>query len=97
MFLVFLRFSSNRDRAGELMDGHAKWIAEGFDDGVFLLTGTVPGVGGSVLAYQTTLDELRARVEQDPFVAEGVVEPEIIEIEPDRVESRLDAILAGAA
>lgn len=97
MFMVLLRFSSNRDRAAELLDGHVQWIQRGFGDGVFLLSGTMPGVGGAVLAHGIDGDALRSRVADDPFVRDDIVQAEIIEIEPGIVDPRLHEILADAA
>jgi hypothetical protein len=39
MFIVLLKFSSDKDRAGQFMDGHKAWIKRGFDDGVFSAEG----------------------------------------------------------
>jgi uncharacterized protein YciI len=45
MFLVLLKFSTNRGQAKSFMDGHVEWIQRGFEEGVFLLTGRVePGL-----------------------------------------------------
>ena len=94
MFIVLLRFSANKSRAGEFMPGHKAWIQSGFDDGVFLLVGSVkPSAGGAILAHRTTLPELQKRVSEDPFVAEQVVTAEVLEIEPSRVDDGLDAVL----
>ena len=50
MFLVLLKFSSNKGQAGQFMDGHKEWIARGFDDGVFLLVGSLqPNSGGGIV------------------------------------------------
>ena len=38
MFIVILRFSDNKEKAGDFMEGHKKWLQSGFDDKVFLLT-----------------------------------------------------------
>lgn len=99
MFVVVLRFADDGRAAGELMDGHNAWLARGFDDGVFLLAGGIrPGAGGVVLARDVPAEELRLRVESDPFVAEGVVRAEIIDVAPGRVDERLAALLdAGRA
>lgn len=95
MFIILLKFSSNKGKAGEFMDGHIAWIKRGFDEGIFLLTGTIqPKLGGGVLAHNTTLAELQLRVNEDPFVAEDVVSAEIIEITPGRTDERL-AFLNG--
>jgi len=46
MFIVLLKFSDNKGQAGEFMEGHNEWIKRGFDDGVFLLVGSLqPGLG----------------------------------------------------
>jgi uncharacterized protein YciI len=95
MFVVLLRFSANKARAGQLMDGHNAWIKRGFDDGVFLLAGSLqPALGGGVVAHNTSLPELQGRVSEDPFVAEGVVRAEILEVAPMKADERLGFLLA---
>lgn len=95
MFVVTLKFSGNRAEAGRQMENHKEWLRRGFDDGVFLLAGSLqPNAGGAILAHATTLAELEARVAEDPYVAEGVVTAEIAEITPARTDDRL-AFLAA--
>lgn len=94
MFIVFLRFSRNSNQAARFMDGHNAWIRRGFDDGVFLMTGSLqPATGGAILANGVSHDDLRRRLDADPFVAEDVVETEIVEIAPGRVDPRLTFLL----
>lgn len=94
MFVVLLKFSDNKSAAGDFMEGHKNWIQQGFDDGVFLTAGSLqPSAGGAVLAYNTDLKTLEQRVNDDPFVAENVVAPEIIEFTPNRVDDRLEFLL----
>jgi uncharacterized protein YciI len=94
MFIVLLRFSANKGKAGQFMDGHKDWIKRGFDDGVFLLTGTLrPNQGGGIVAHNTSLEALQGRVNDDPFVAENVVSAEIMEVAPSRVDERLRSFL----
>lgn len=95
MFVVLLRFSENKSGASEYMDDHNQWIKRGFDDGIFFLVGSLqPGLGGSVMAHNISLPELQERVNEDPFVAENVVQAEILEIDPKKVDKRL-AFLTG--
>ncbi|MDP6708880.1 MAG: hypothetical protein QF893_21255 [Alphaproteobacteria bacterium] len=95
MFLILLRFSGEKDRANQFMAGHKEWINRGFDDGVFLLVGSVrPDLGGGILAHNTSLSDLQRRVNDDPFVAEDVVNAEILEIAPSRSDARLEFLLA---
>ncbi|MGX1267129.1 YciI family protein [Streptomyces phaeoluteigriseus] len=94
MFVVLLRFSDNKAAAGQHMAGHQEWIRRGLDDGVFLLVGSIqPGLGGAVLAHNTSLEELQKRVDEDPFVAQDVVTAEIIEIAPGMADERLSFLL----
>jgi uncharacterized protein YciI len=93
MFIVLLKFSSNKGQAGRFMDGHKEWIKRGFDDGVFLLVGSLqPNLGGGIVAHNTSLSDLQSRVTDDPFVAENVVNAEIIEVAPSRIDERLKFI-----
>jgi uncharacterized protein YciI len=94
MFVILLRFSENKGAADRHMNGHQEWIRRGLDDGVFLLTGSIqPGLGGAVLAHNTSLAELEKRVNDDPFVAENIVSAEIIEITPGMADERLGFLL----
>lgn len=96
MFIVFLKFSGDTSRAAELVDDHKRWIQQGFDDGVFLLAGTlVPRAGGAILAHGMTAEALRSRVQADPFVAQGIVAAEIHEIAPSRADARLRFLLGS--
>lgn len=94
MFTVFLKFAEHRAKAPEFMDGHKEWITQGFDDGVFLMVGSLqPNMGGAVLAHGVTRDALEARIKDDPFVVEGIVTAEILEISPARADERLDFLI----
>ncbi len=91
MFVVLLKFSDNKKRAPEFMDSHNQWLKAGFDDGVFVLAGSLqPGMGGGIMAHNTSLEDLQTRVDEDPFVAENVVSAEIIEIAIAKADNRLD-------
>jgi uncharacterized protein YciI len=91
MFVVLLRFSDNKSKAAEFMGGHNAWLKRGFDDGVFLLAGSLqPGLGGGIVAHDTSLADLQHRVDEDPFVAEKVVTAEILEIAVAKADDRLD-------
>ncbi len=94
MFIVLLKFSDNKGKASQFMDGHKEWIKRGFDDGVFLLVGSLqPKSGGAIVAHNTSLPDLQSRVNTDPFVAENVVKAEILEITPSKADARLNFLL----
>jgi len=94
MFVVLLEFSDNKDQAGQFMTEHNAWLQSGFDDGVFLASGSLqPKRGGAILAHGTALADLQNRVNKDPFVVENVVHAEILEISPSKADERMAFIL----
>lgn len=94
MFVVLLRFAENKTSAPALMERHNEWLSQGFADGVFVLAGSIrPAAGGAIIAHGIEEEELRLRVDADPFVAEGVVNAEVIEVAPGRVDERLAFLL----
>jgi uncharacterized protein YciI len=95
MFIVLLRFSSNKTHAGQFMERHNEWLKRGFDDGVFLLAGSLrPNLGGGIVAHNTSLADLQSRVNDDPFVAENIVSAEILEISPSKSDVRMAFLTA---
>jgi uncharacterized protein YciI len=94
MFVVFLRFAASKDSAAQHVDGHSAWIQRGVDERVFLLVGTISSTGGgAILAHNTTLEDLKTRLSQDPFVANDIVRPEIVEFSPACTDDRLSFVL----
>ncbi|OLP55230.1 hypothetical protein BJF92_21840 [Rhizobium rhizosphaerae] len=94
MFVITLRFA-DKTKAPQFMEGHNAWIKRGFDDGVFLLVGSLqPNAGGAILAHNASPEEIERRVQEDPFVAEGVVRAEILVISPGRTDEWLDFLKA---
>jgi uncharacterized protein YciI len=92
MHLITLRFGAEKARAAEFMAGHNAWLQRGFDEGAFLASGSLPGgAGGFVLARGLGLE---ARVEADPFVAEGIVIAEIQALPATRMVPGLEALVA---
>ena len=90
MFIVLLKFSTNKAMAREYMAAHNEWLGQGFDAGVFLLAGSIqPGLGGAIMAHGVSLADLQARVDDDPFVVHGVVSAEILELAPGRTVEQL--------
>lgn len=76
-------------QASEHVDGHRAWLDEGFNDDVFLLSGSIPERGGAVLTQHASAAEVAERVERDPFVENGVVTADVIEIAPSRFHPSL--------
>ncbi|MDR7095733.1 hypothetical protein [Hydrogenophaga laconesensis] len=98
MHLVLLRFSHRKAEAPRYMEGHKAWLQRGFEEGAFLLSGSLEGgQGGLLLANGQDADALLARVNQDPFVIEGVVSADIVAVSPNRAAPRLEFLIPKAA
>lgn len=94
MHIVLLKFAEQKDQAAQHMDAHNAWLKRGFEEGVFVLAGSLqPRRGGAIVSHGCSLEALRTRVAEDPFVAAGVVEAEILEISPSRADDRLAFLL----
>lgn len=95
MHILFLRFTERKSEAGKFMQEHKDWIQRGFDAGHFLLAGSLqPQTGGVILTDRIPSEELARLVKQDPFVEQGIVTAEIVELSPSRVDQRLGFLLA---
>jgi uncharacterized protein YciI len=95
MFVVLLKFSANKAKAAQFMEGHNAWLRRGFDDGVFLLAGSIkPGLGGAIVAHNVSPAELQNWIDADPFVAEDIVRAEILDIAPSITDERLKFMAA---
>jgi len=74
---------------------HKNWIKRGFEDDVFLLAGSLhENVGGGILAHNTSLEALRKRVDEDPFIVHDVVTADVLEMSPSLADERLNFLLA---
>jgi len=95
MFVIFLKFSENKNRAPDFIQEHQDWIKRGFDDDVFLVVGSLqPNMGGAIVAHNTSFEELQQRINNDPFVSEKIVTAEVAEISPNQADTRLDFLLS---
>lgn len=91
MFIIFLKFSTNKAAAPEFMAAHNEWVAQGFSDGIFQCVGSlVPAAGGALLAFGESRELLKLRVDADPFVQNDVVTAEITEVAVKKTAAALN-------
>ncbi len=84
--------------AADYMAAHNDWIARGFDDGVFLIVGSLkPDGGGAIIAHGGDRKQIEERIAADPFVRENIVSAEIQEFTPMRADARLSFLLDADA
>jgi uncharacterized protein YciI len=93
VFIIFLKFSTNKAAAPEFIAAHNEWIARGFADDVFQCVGSlVPAAGGAIVATGESREEIEARVNADPFVQEDVVVAEITEVDVKKTVPAVDVL-----
>lgn len=98
VFIVLLKITGSKERAAEFMAEHRKWLQSGFDDGVFLASGSLQGQpGGAILVHGIGAAEMEQRLSQDPFVIHDVVVVEIVQFAPSKADPRLTFLLEGQA
>ncbi|WP_292897058.1 MULTISPECIES: YciI family protein [unclassified Nitratireductor] len=92
MFVVSLRYVVPVEQVEPHMEGHMAWLEEHYASGMFMASGRkVPRTGGVILA-RGERERIEACVAQDPFVANGLAEAEIIECAISRAIEGLDAL-----
>ena len=97
MYFILLTFTGQTDRLPQFIEAHKAWLQQGFEDGVFIVAGSITdGEGGAIVAVGEDEDALTVRVAKDPFVSEGIVVPEIIGVAPTLMDSRLDFLRGDA-
>lgn len=85
MYIITLKFSTNKAKAADHMAAHKAWIQEGFDKNIFDLMGSLDqGQGGCLFSRHSDIAALDSFIQKDPFVAEGIVEAQIQGITPHR-------------
>lgn len=90
MFIILLTYTKPLTEVDEHLEPHKVWVAKGFDDGVFVLSGgQKPRTGGCLLAIGADRGAIEARVAKDPFVLHDVATAQVIEITPGRLDERI--------
>jgi uncharacterized protein YciI len=91
MFIILLTYTKPLDEVDRHLAGHRAWVKQGFEEGVFILSGGQrPRTGGALLALGDDRSDIQARVNHDPFVLAGVATADVIEVVPSTLDDRLD-------
>jgi uncharacterized protein YciI len=91
MFIILLTYTKPLDEVDRHLTGHNAWVKQGFEEGVFILSGGQrPRTGGALLALGNDRAAIQTRVDHDPFVLAGVATAVVIEVAPSTLDDRLD-------
>ena len=73
MFLLLGRYTAPSDQVDPHRDGHLAWVGEHVAAGHFVAGALEEGgVGGAIIAFASSRDEVEAWTQADPFIANGV-------------------------
>ncbi len=95
MFIIILEFGQNKALAKDNMAEHQTWLNKGFDEGMFVLSGSLKTKGGGgIIAKGVSLETIISYVNEDPFVARNIVTSQIIELSASKLDDRLAFLLS---
>jgi uncharacterized protein YciI len=98
MYVVFLKFTPLRTQAATSMAAHTAWLRRHIDAGTILLAGSLDsGQGGALIMAPMERHALDACIAEDPFVAQGIVQPEVHAIQPSAMAAGFASLLGAAA
>jgi uncharacterized protein YciI len=94
LFILILEYLAPLDAVDRALDAHRDWVAQGYRDGLFLLSGPkTPRTGGAILAHGSDRAELESRIAQDPFVVAGLARYTVHEVAPRAADHRLSFLV----
>jgi len=94
IYVAILTYVRPVDEIDAQMQAHVAWLRKGYEDGVFLASGRrVPRTGGVILAKGDSLEEVEARLSEDPFQRLGLAKVEIIPFQASMAAGALKGIL----
>lgn len=85
LFVIDLTYVVDLDRIDAQIPGHVRYLDQGYEDGVFLMSGRKnPRTGGIILAQDVSRDAIIARTQQDPFIEMGLASMRVTEFHPSK-------------
>lgn len=91
MFVINLKYIVATAKVDEVRPEHIKFLDKFYSEGKFLVSGRkYDGSGGVIIAISESEEEVKAIMNQDPFIKSQVAEYEIIGFNPTKKLDILD-------
>jgi uncharacterized protein YciI len=82
MFIINLKYLAPLEKIDARMKEHMVFLNACYHEGLFITSGRkVPRTGGIILARGSSREAFESLMKNDPFVAEGLAEFEVIEFQ----------------
>lgn len=83
LYAITLKYGSDPEALGHHLDAHKIWLAEMIKKGNVIFAGLLQNKqGGFILAYADELTALEKEIHRDPFVTFGLVDVDILVVDP---------------
>ncbi len=93
MFVISLTYTAPVEDVDRHLDDHVAWLRQAMADGILLAAGRkVPRDGGMLFAIGPDRAAVEAFARTDPFVAQGVADIAVTEVQMSMVAQGLDAL-----
>ncbi len=80
MFIINLNYIAPLDKIDAKMKEHMIFLNACYKEGLFIVSGRkIPRTGGIIVARGSSKEALEALMKNDPFVAQGLAEFDVIE------------------
>lgn len=94
IYVVVLTYVRPLEEIDEQIPAHVEWLKRGYADGVFIASGRrIPRTGGVILAKSDNLEQLQARLSQDPFQQYGLASADVIPFDASMTSLPLQGLL----
>ena len=85
LFVIDLTYVVDLDQVDAQIPDHVRYLDQGYEDGVFLMSGRKhPRTGGIILAQDVSRDAIIARARHDPFIEIGLASMSVTEFHPNK-------------
>lgn len=90
LFVVVLTYIRPLEEVDAAGPAHVAWLRQGYDRGVFLVSGRrVPRTGGVIIAKAASLPEVEALMREDPFQRMGLATAQIVPFEANMLSEAM--------
>lgn len=94
LYIAVLTYIRPVEEIDACLADHIAWLEEGYAAGAFIASGRrVPRNGGVILAKGDSLEEVQARLSQDPFQIQGLAKVDVIPFEASKRIAALEGII----
>lgn len=94
MFITLLKYVKPLEEVERYLDDHVQFLDKYYSQKKFIFSGRRnPRIGGVILMYVNTRDEVEYIIREDPFHKHNIAEYEVIEFQPTKYDTRFSCFI----